>query len=359
MKLVTYTLRPEKVDLQPAEVTAGLGPANLAGRVGVISGTLVFDLARAFELAPVLCEGGLPHTLLELLRLGGDVSASAPRAIGALTAALSVERLLQMEPHLAYHWSDVRLLAPIPEPPSVRDFYAFEQHVKAARAKRQLGMIPQWYEIPVFYFSNPAAINNPDDPILYPRETAWLDYELEIACIIGKAGKDIPVEEAEEYIAGYTIMNDWSARDLQRKEMVLNMGPTKGKDFATSLGPWLVTPDELISKRSGAGKSARYDLPMLARVNGQEFSRGNAKDIYYSFPQLVAYASLNSWLKPGDVIGSGTVGTGCLLELIPADLEDQVTGAGPISREQPRWLQRGDVVELEIEGLGILKNTIT
>jgi fumarylacetoacetate (FAA) hydrolase len=366
MKLVTYALRPERADLQPAELAAGLGPASLSGRAGVISGDLVIDLPVAFEwargsepvaLAREVREGSLPDTLLGLLQLGAGVIESASNIIGALTA-LPVEQLLQMEPRLAYRASDVRLLAPIPEPPSVRDFYAFEQHVKAARAKRNVGMIPQWYEIPVFYFSNPAAINGPDDPIPYPRETEWLDYELEIACVIGKLGKDIPVEEAAQYIAGYTIMNDWSARDLQRKEMVLNMGPAKGKDFATSLGPWLVTPDELADKRSGEGKTERYDLTMLARVNGQELSRGNFRDIYYSFPQLIAYASMNSWLKPGDVIGSGTVGTGCLLELIPAEQEAQAANAGPISRDRLRWLQRGDVVEMGIEGLGLLKNTI-
>lgn len=366
MKLVTYALLPEKLDLQPAELAAGLGPASPSGRAGALHGNLVIDLPIAFEwahssepvaLARELREGSLPDTLLGLLQLGPATLESARQIIGAL-AALPEDQLLDMEPGLAYRQSDVRLLAPIPEPPSVRDFYAFEQHVKAARAKRNVGMIPQWYEFPVFYFSNPAAINGPDEPIAYPRETEWLDYELEIACVIGKAGKDIPVEEAADYIAGYTIMNDWSARDLQRKEMVLNMGPTKGKDFATSLGPWLVTPDELAGKRSGSGKTERYDLTMLARVNGQELSRGNFKDIYFGFPQLIAYASMNSWLKPGDVIGSGTVGTGCILELIPAEQEAHASTSGPLTRERLRWLQRGDVVELEIDGLGVLKNTV-
>ena len=366
MKLVTYALRPEKADLQPAELAAGLGPASRSGRAGALHEGIVIDLPIAFEwardgepvaLARELREGSLPDTLLGLLQLGPGMLESARQVIGAL-AALPAERLLSMQPRLAYRQSEVRLHAPIPEPPSVRDFYAFEQHVKAARAKRNVGMIPQWYEIPVFYFSNPAAINGPDEPISYPRETEWLDYELEIACVIGKAGKDIPVEEAAEYIAGYTIMNDWSARDLQRKEMVLNMGPTKGKDFATSLGPWLVTPDELAGKRTGSSRAERYDLTMLARVNGQELSRGNFKDIYFGFPQLIAYASMNSWLKPGDVIGSGTVGTGCILECIPAEQEARAPTSGPISREQLRWLQRGDVVELEIDGLGTLSNTI-
>ncbi len=365
MKLVTYALRPEQADLQPAELAAGLGPASPSGRAGVLHSDLVIDLPVAFEwarshtpatLTPTLREGALPETLLDLLRLGPDALESARQVVAAL-ATLPADDLLGVQPHLAYRQSDVRLRAPIPEPPSVRDFYAFEQHVKSARAKRNLDMIPEWYEIPVFYFSNPAAINGPDDPIAYPKGTRRLDYELEIACVIGKGGKDIPVEEAADYIAGYTIMNDWSARDLQRKEMLMSLGPAKGKDFATSIGPWLVTPDELAGKRSGSGVSERYDLTMLARVNGQELSRGNFKDIYYSFPQLIAHASMNVWLKPGDVIGSGTVGTGCLLELTPPP--DAPTEPGsPISREQLRWLQRGDVVEMEIEGLGILRNTI-
>jgi fumarylacetoacetate (FAA) hydrolase len=368
MKLVTYVLRSEKIELQPAGLATGLGPASHSGRAGALHGNLVVDLPTAFEwargnepgiLAHELREGLLPDTLLSLLRLTPDFAQSARQVISAL-AALPAEKLLTLEPGLAYPQSEVHLRAPISEPPSVRDFYAFEQHVKTARAKRNLGMIPEWYEIPVFYFSNPGAINGPDDPIAYPKETEWLDYELEIACVIGKAGKDIPVEEAAEYIAGYTIMNDWSARDVQRKEMLMSLGPAKGKDFATSLGPWLVTSDELADRRAGSGQAERYDMTMLARVNGQELSRGNFKDIYYSFPQLIAHASRNVWLKPGDVIGSGTVGTGCLLELAPPApaLPADERHPAPISREQLRWLQRGDVVELEIDGLGILKNTI-
>jgi fumarylacetoacetate (FAA) hydrolase len=391
MKLVTYTLSQEHAKLQLAALAANAAPISidtgqpsppgasqssptwrfgtlpsLPGRPGALHGNLVIDLATAFEWAlrhaPVALPYGMspsspPTTLLDLLRLGPRALESARQVVGAL-AALSSEQLLEVQPRLAHRQSEVRLHAPIPEPPSVRDFYAFEQHVKTARAKRNLGMIPEWYEIPVFYFSNPAAIYGPDDQIAYPKGTEWLDFELEIACIIGKAGRDIPVEEAASYIAGYTIMNDWSARDLQRKEMLMSLGPAKGKDFATSLGPWLVTPDELISKRSGSGVSERHDLTMLARVNGQELSRGNFKDIFYSFPQIIAHASMNVWLKPGDVIGSGTVGTGCLLELTPPPDAPSAPGS-PISRQHLRWLQRGDVVEMEIDGLGILRNTIT
>jgi len=242
-----------------------------------------------------------------------------------------------------YPLSEVVLLAPVPQPPTLRDFYAFEQHVKTARAKRGLGMIPEWYEIPTFYFSNISEIYGPDVPIPYPVGSQELDFELEIACVIGREGRDIPLERAQDYIAGYTIMNDWSARDFQRKDMKLNLGPGKGKDFATSLGPWLVTPDELVARRQGTGPNARYDMTMLARINGREVSRGNFKDIYHSFPQMVAWASRNARLLPGDVLGSGTVGTGCLLEL---------------GTEIHPWLQRGDIVEMEIEGIGVLRNTI-
>jgi len=235
------------------------------------------------------------------------------------------------------------LLSPIPEPPSVRDFYAFEQHVKAARAKRNVGMIPEWYEIPTFYFTNNSEIYGHDQEVPYPVGSQELDIELEIACVIGREGKDIPVEEAASYIVGYTIMNDWTARDFQRKDMKLNLGPGKGKDFATSLGPWIVTPDELAARRSGSGADERYDMTMLARVNGKEISRGNFKDIYYSFPQMIAYASRNARLRVGDILGSGTVGTGCLLE---------------IGTEVHPWFQRGDVIELEIDGIGVLRNRI-
>src|SRR5713101_8383076 len=214
-------------------------------------------------------------------------------------AGLTKARRALEEPGEAYTLNEVILLPPIPDPPSVRDFYAFEQHVKSARALRGLGMIPEWYEVPIFYFTNNSGIYGHEQPIPYPVGSKELDFELEIACVIGRESKDIPVEEAANYIAGYTIMNDWSARDLQRRDMKLNLGPGKGKDFATSLGPWLVTPDELATRHSGSGgvermlsgtgegsgvgsganiasgvgASERYDLTMLARVNGQEISR--------------------------------------------------------------------------------------
>jgi fumarylacetoacetate (FAA) hydrolase len=224
--------------------------------------------------------------------------------------------------HDEYALADVRLLAPIARPPSVRDAYAFEQHVaNAARVTGRPGVPDEWYELPVFYFSNPAAIYGPDDVIPYPRGSEQLDYELEVAAVIGADGA----------IGGFTIMNDWSARDLQRREMRVGLGPAKGKDFATSLGPLVVTPDELGDLR----------LEMVARVNGEERSRGNLGDMYHSWEAILARASENTQLVAGDVIGSGTVGTGCILE-----------------HGDERWLRPGDDVELEVEGIGVLRNTI-
>jgi fumarylacetoacetate (FAA) hydrolase len=224
--------------------------------------------------------------------------------------------------HDEYALEDVRLLAPVPRPPSVRDAYAFEEHIRnAARVTGRPGVPDEWYELPVFYFSNPAAIFGPDDEIPFPAGSEELDYELEVAAVIG----------AEGVIGGFTVMNDWSARDLQRNEMKVGLGPAKGKDFATSLGPVVVTPDELGDLR----------LEMVARVNGEERSHGNLGDMYHSWEAIVERAAANTQLVPGDVIGSGTVGTGCILE----------HGDG-------RWLQPGDVVELEVEGIGALRNVI-
>jgi fumarylacetoacetate (FAA) hydrolase len=223
--------------------------------------------------------------------------------------------------HAEYALAEVELRPPVLHPPSVRDFYAFEQHVKTARASRGLEVPPEWYELPVFYFSNPAAIYGPEDEIAMPPDTSELDYELEVAAVIGAGGE----------IGGFTIMNDWSARDLQRAEMRVGLGPSKGKDFATSVGPILVTPDELDGT----------EATMVARVNGEERSRGNLADMHHSWDAIVAHAARNTHLRPGDILGSGTVGTGCILE----------HGDG-------RWLERGDVVELEVEGIGVLRNRI-
>jgi fumarylacetoacetate (FAA) hydrolase len=227
----------------------------------------------------------------------------------------------QAREHAEFALDDVVLRAPVLHPPSIRDFYAFEQHVRAARASRGLEVPAEWYEIPVFYFSNAAAVFGPDEEIPYPSGSVELDYELELAAVIG----------AEGQIAGFTVMNDWSARDLQRAEMKVGLGPSKGKDFATSLGPVVVTVDEF---EGTAGT-------MVARVNGEERSRGDVGDMHYSWRAIRDHAALNTSLRPGEILGSGTVGTGCILE----------HGDG-------RWLEPGDVVELEIEGIGVLRNVV-
>ena len=237
----------------------------------------------------------------------------------------------------------VHLRSPIPDPPTIRDFYAFEQHVRTARKRRGLEMDPDWYELPVFYFSNPYAVNGPDDVVAVPPGSSELDFELEVAAIVGRAGRDLDPRDAESHIAGFCIMNDWSARDIQRREMKLSMGPVKGKDFATTLGPMLVTPDELAPYRKGRA----YDLTMAAYVNGTEYSRASLADIHWSFGEMLAYASRATSVRPGDVIGSGTCGTGCILELALVH-----------GNERYPWLRPGDEVELRVDLLGALRNRI-
>lgn len=240
-------------------------------------------------------------------------------------------------------WQQDILLPPIPRPPSVRDFYAFEQHVRTARQRRGLEMDPDWYELPVFYFSNPVAVKGPYEDIPIPPGCKEMDFELEVAAVVGRGGSNLNAEEAERHIVGFCVMNDWSCRDVQRREMKLSMGPVKGKDFATSLGPCLVTPDEIEPFRQGRA----YDLAMAAYVNDQEYSRATLADIYWSFGEMLAYASRGTEIVPGDVIGSGTCGTGCILEL------SLVHGSAAFP-----WLEPGDIVTLEVEHLGQISSRI-
>lgn len=235
---------------------------------------------------------------------------------------------------------EVRFHAPL-KPTALRDAYAFEQHVRTASQNRGRDVPKEWYQFPIFYYTNPNSIYGSGDEIPYPHYTEAVDFELEIAVIIGKAGIDIKPEDAPNHIFGYTIFNDWSARDVQRAEMKAGLGPAKGKDFASSLGPVIVTSEALADR--SVNRPGVYDLNMVARVNGVEISKANFKDIYWSFGEIINRASDTCELQAGDVIGSGTVGTGCLLELTKAQ--------GP-------WLNAGDVVELEIERIGILKNIV-
>ncbi len=248
----------------------------------------------------------------------------------------------------------VELLAPVPNPTSCRDGYAFRQHVAAARRNRKVDMNPEFDQYPIVYFTNHNAVQGPGEVRCMPDHFKKLDFELEAAVILGKKGRNFTAAEADSYVAGYTIMNDMSARTLQMEEMMLNLGPAKGKDFSTVIGPWMVTPDELepFRKPAKAGhEGASYNLEMVCRVNGKEVSRGSMGDMDWTFAEIIERCAYGADVFPGDVIGSGTVGTGCFLEL-------NGTGLLHDPNYKVQWLQAGDVVEMEIEGLGLLKNTI-
>jgi len=250
--------------------------------------------------------------------------------------------------------NEVTILTPIPKPNSFRDAYAFRQHVETSRRNRGAKMIKEFDQFPVFYFSNHNSIHGPsEDVCCMPSHFNKLDYELEIAILIGVKGSNILAKDAEEYIAGYMILNDLSARDIQMQEMKLNLGPAKGKDFASVLGPYLVTPDEISSYLipNTENKGNRYNLKMSCYVNGELFSEGNSKDMNWTFGQIIERASYGVTLYPGDIIGSGTVGTGCLLE---------INGSQKLTNPnyKEKWLKEGDVIEMEVDGLGKISNKI-
>jgi fumarylacetoacetate (FAA) hydrolase len=236
--------------------------------------------------------------------------------------------------------SDLAFGPPVLAPPSLRDGYGFEQHVRTMWARRDSEIPEAWYRLAIFYFSNVSELRGPDEPVWAPAESVELDYELEIAALIDTPARDLRPDRADEAIGGYMILNDWSARDLQRDESTVRLGPAKGKDFATSIGPWLVTPDELEDARSGPA----FDLAMTATVNGTETSRGRWSDAVHGFAELAARASADVTLRPGELLGSGTVGTGCLLEV-----RDQTLG---------RYLLPGDEVVLAVDRLGQLRTPI-
>jgi len=276
-------------------------------------------------LADTLC----PPDLIAFLTLG-------PRAFKDLRETLAALEGFEAPPaapdgaSLLHRDGSYALLAPLPRPQSLRDFYAFEEHVRTGFAKRGEAIPEPWYEVPVYYKGNHRTLLGPEALLPWPRYTRKLDFELEVAVVIGREGRNISLEDAADHIAGYTILNDVSARDIQRKEMACRLGPAKGKDFATVIGPWLVTPDEL---------DCRSPWPASVRVNGEIWSESDAGNPYWSFAQMIAHVSMDETLYPGDLIASGTVGRGCGLEL-------------------DRWIQPGDVVELEVAGLGVLRNIV-
>jgi len=250
--------------------------------------------------------------------------------------------------------SNATILAPVPHPTSCRDGYAFRQHVSTARRNRKLDMIPEFDQYPIFYFTNHNAILGPGHVPCMKDHFSKLDFELEASIVVGRKGRNIKAEDADDYIFGYMIMNDLSARTLQMEEMLLNLGPAKGKDFATTIGPWLVTKDELEHYKCPppAGHTGnQYNLSMKARVNGIEVSSGNMNQMDWTFAEILERCAYGADILPGDVIGSGTVGTGCFLEL---------NGSGLLADPEYKvqWLKEGDIVELEIDQLGTLRNEI-
>jgi fumarylacetoacetate (FAA) hydrolase len=306
--------------------------------IGFVLNDNVYDLGAI--------QPSLPKDMLSFIQKGDQ----------AMDAALQIQEEAskgRWDAH-ATTLQETHLLAPLPNPVSCRDGYAFRQHVAAARRNRKVDMIPEFDEYPIFYFTNHNAIQGPGPILCMPDHFKQLDFELEVAIITGKAGRNIKAEQADDYIFGYTIMNDMSARLLQMEEMKLNLGPAKGKDFSTVIGPMIVTPDELQShkvpcKPNHTGNN--YQLSMTCNVNGIRVSEGNMGDMDWTFAEILERCSYGVNLLPGEVIGSGTVGTGCFLEL---------NGTGLLNNPgyQPQWLQPHDVVEMEIQGLGKLVNTI-
>lgn len=284
--------------------------------VGVLGDGVIHELEGVHELVELFDAGGV--TLREV----------GTRALGRVDNATSLEGL--------------SFLSPIATPPTVRDFYAFESHVRAGRASRGLVMEPQWYERPVFYFSSPYAVMGEGDVALPPGCESF-DFELEVAAIIGAPGKNVTPREGEDLVIGYCVMNDWSARDIQQDEMKLSMGPVKSKDTSTSLGPWLVTKDELDDVREGTG----YRLEMSCKVNAKPYAKAQWCDVYWSFGEMVSYAARGGEVRPGDVLGSGTCGTGCILEL-----------AQTFGKDEYPWLVPGDEVVASVERLGSLHNRV-
>ena len=314
MKLITYQTKSEH-------------------KLGLYLDDVIVDLHDA--------DSSIPQSMKEFLE-DWDANIAKVKAIADKSA------------NRGYDVNELKLLAPVPEPPSCRDGYAFRQHVAAARRNRNVPMIEEFDQFPIFYFTNHRSIQGPGEIICMPDHLEKLDFELEVAIVVSREGKNFKAADAEKYIGGYMIMNDMSARTLQMEEMKLSLGPAKGKDFCTAIGPWLVTPDELepykvAAKPGHTGFS--YDLKMTCHVNGKQVSEGNMSDMDWTFSEILERCAYGTSIYPGDVIGSGTVGTGCFLEL-------NGTGLLHDPNYTPQWLQPGDVVEMSIDGLGTLKNTI-
>jgi fumarylacetoacetate (FAA) hydrolase len=322
-------------------------------RGGILVGDVVIDLVTAFTWFER--ENGRASDAAQIdERYGAGVLGFIEHAADARPAADEIVRRFEAREApgsfdgrpMTYALGSVTLCAPLPRPPSMRDGYAFRQHVETARKNRGLEMIPEFDQFPVFYFTNHQAVIGPGELRAQPLHLDRLDFELEAAIVVGKRGRNVAAAQADALIFGFTIMNDYSARALQMEEMKLSLGPAKGKDFATALGPYLVTVDELAANASVTPKGTTWDLGMRAFVNGVQVSQGNVKDMTWTFAQILERASYGVTLHPGDVIGSGTCGTGCFLELNGSKIT------------QNQWLRPGDLVALEIDGLGRLENHV-
>jgi 2-keto-4-pentenoate hydratase/2-oxohepta-3-ene-1,7-dioic acid hydratase in catechol pathway len=323
MKLVSFQVRT---------------PVGLFTRVGALHHARVVDLNMAYaawlvgehEAQPRrLADAQVPGSMLEFLEGGLSTMTAARRALEYAAHGDSAITGPGGETIL-YELADVQVTAPLPNPPSLRDFIAFEEHIAATSKRRGQPIPPEWYKAPVYYKGNHRTIIGPDQDLVWPLGTSKLDYELELACVVGRKGIDISERAAQDYIAGYTIMNDFSARDIQFQEMACRLGPAKGKDFATAIGPCIVTPDEIPDLAS---------LQMIARVNGEVWSQGRFGTIHWSFGQMIEHVSRDEAIYPGDLFGSGTVGGGCGLEF-------------------DRYLKPGDLVELEIQPIGVLRTRV-
>jgi fumarylacetoacetate (FAA) hydrolase len=303
---------------------------------------VTFQMAGAERIGAVLPDGRILDFAAADARLAVDMLTLIRRQDELMPV---VRGLVSQPPPAALVEADaVRLLAPIPRPVSMRDGYAFRQHVATARRNRGLEMIPEFDLFPVTYFTNHLAVTGPGEVAVQDHHLVRLDFELEVAIVTGRPLRNATLEEADEAVFGYMVMNDWSARMLQMEEMKLSLGPCKGKDFATSLGPWLVTKDELKLEQTSRGEILH--ALMTCAVNGHPLSKGNADSMNWSFAQILQRTSYGIQMQPGEVIGSGTVGTGCLLELNGSKITDNL------------WLKAGDEVVMEIEGLGRLVNTV-
>ncbi len=315
--------------------------ANGEERLGLFHENNIYDLednAKKHSIA-------LPNSMNVFLQ-GGKQAMDNARKVNDAIKAGSAE---------AVDINSITMLPPVPHPTSCRDAYAFRQHVATARRNRGVDMIPEFDQFPVFYFTNHNSIIGEGDLNVEIDHLHKLDFELEAAIVIGRKGRNVAAKDADQYIAGYTIMNDFSARRLQMEEMKLNLGPAKGKDFATAIGPWLVTVDELADSKVSSDSGDKYDLRMTAKHNDNLVSDGNLKDMNYTFAEIIERVSYGVDIYPGDVIGSGTVGTGCYLELNGTwRIEAKKRG----EHFTPVWLEDGDSIELTIEGLGTLRNKV-